>query len=94
MGAEQRGNCLPSRLTFDRAPFPGRLEQGGGAKLARLYPKSRGKPAVVRLDCYDTPDAPLREFVEQFTARVRESAEFERVLKEEGFITSLRFEYN
>ena len=63
-------------------------------QLAKLYPESKGKPAVVRLDCYDTPDAPVREFVDRFAAYVRDAADIQRDLKSKGFVASLRFEYS
>jgi hypothetical protein len=62
--------------------------------LTKLYPHSKGKPAVVRLDCYDTPDAPVREFVERFATYVRDAADIQRDLKAKGFVAALRFEYN
>ena len=62
--------------------------------LARLYPKSKGKPAVVRLDCYDTPDAPVREFVHRFAAHIHDAAEIQRDLRAKRFVASLRFEYS
>ena len=62
--------------------------------IARLYPESHGKAIVVRLDCYDTPDAPIREFVDQFAAHVCGAADIQRDLKAKGFVSSLRFEYS
>jgi hypothetical protein len=62
--------------------------------LAKLYPKSKGKPAVVRLDCYDTPDGPVRKFVDRFAAHVRDAPDIQRDLKSKGFVASLRFEYS
>lgn len=61
--------------------------------LASLHPESKGKPVVVRLDCYDTPDAPVRDFVGRFASYVGQAADIQGDLKAKGFIASLRFEY-
>ncbi|HEX8323275.1 MAG TPA: hypothetical protein VF595_05105 [Tepidisphaeraceae bacterium] len=61
--------------------------------LAKLYPESKGKAAVVRLDAYDTPDTPVRDFVGQFANHVRNTAQIQWDLNANGFVTSLHFEY-
>ena len=62
--------------------------------LAQRYPDSRGKPAVIRLDCYDIPDSPMRKFVTGFAESIRDSQEVQRDLLAQGFVKSLGFEYN
>lgn len=62
--------------------------------LAGKYPDSRGRPVVVRLDCYDTPDQPVRDFMKRFAEAVANSEEVQRDLVAHGFVQSLGFEYN
>ena len=63
-------------------------------QVAALYPQSKGKPVVIRLDCYDTPDTPVREFIDRFSVLIRDSADVQRDLKAKGFVSSLRFDYS
>src|SRR5262245_50880225 len=62
--------------------------------LARKYPDSRGKPVVIRLDCYDTPDRPVRDFMKRFAEAIATSEEIQRDLAAQGFVQSIGFEYN
>jgi uncharacterized protein DUF6572 len=62
--------------------------------LAARYPESRGKPAVIRLNCYDTPDRPVREFMKRFAECIAESEEVQRDMAAQRFVQSLVFEYN
>lgn len=62
--------------------------------LAGKYPDSRGKPIVVRLDCYDTPDGPVRDFMKRFAEAIANSEEVQGDLVTKGFVQSLGFEYN
>jgi hypothetical protein len=62
--------------------------------LAAKYPDSRGKPVVIRVDCYDTPDQPLRDFIERFSEHIVKSEEVQRDLASQGFVRSLSVEYN
>lgn len=62
--------------------------------LAAKYPDSHGKAVVIRLDCYDTPDKPVRAFMKRFVESIANSEEVQRDLIAQGFVTSLGFEYN
>ena len=57
--------------------------------LAKLYPDSKGKRVIIRLDCYDTPEKSVKEFFERFADLVREWDEVQRDIKQLGFIDSL-----
>jgi hypothetical protein len=61
--------------------------------LARRFPESVGKPAVVRLDCYETPDEPVRSLLHRFETHVRESDEWRQALTAAP-VASLVFEYH
>jgi hypothetical protein len=62
--------------------------------VARLYPESRMRPFVIRLDCYDTPDQPARDFVARFAEAIAASEEINRDMASQGFVRSLQFEVN
>ena len=62
--------------------------------LAQRYPDSHRKPAVIRLECYDLPDSPVRMLVTRFAESIRDSQEVQRDLLAQGFVKSLDFEYN
>jgi hypothetical protein len=62
--------------------------------LAGKYPDSRGRPVVIRLDCFDTPDGPVRDFMERFGEAIANSEQVLRDLTAQGFVRSLGFEYN
>ena len=85
---------LTANLRRVRQRFRNCVDVAIDGHLATHYPQSKGKPAVVRLDCYDTPDAPVREFVDRFAAHVRGAADIQRDMKDKGFVASLRFEYS
>src|SRR5262245_65995942 len=57
--------------------------------LAAKYPDSRGKPVVIRVDYHDTPDQPLRDFIERFAEHIVKSEEVQRDLASQGFVQSL-----
>jgi hypothetical protein len=61
--------------------------------LARRFPESVGKPAVIRLDCYETPDEVVRSLLHRFEAQLRESDEWRQALAAAP-VASLAFEYN
>jgi hypothetical protein len=62
--------------------------------LAVKYPDSQGRPVVIRLDCYDTPDQDVCDFIQRFSEHVTNSDEIQRGMAAQGFVQSLEFEYN
>jgi hypothetical protein len=62
--------------------------------LSAKYPQSRGRPVIVRLDCYDTPDTPVRDLLRRFAQHIRDSKEVQRDLAAGGHVNSIDFEYN
>jgi hypothetical protein len=62
--------------------------------LVARYPDSRGKPVVIRLDCYDAPDEPLNGFLKRFADHIARSPELQRDFVAQGFVQSLSFEYH
>src|SRR5262249_35627295 len=50
-------------------------------QFARTFPESMGKPAVIRLDCYDTPEKPVRAFFERFKKAITDNAEIQRDIR-------------
>ncbi len=62
--------------------------------LASKYPDSKGKPVVIRLDCYETPREPVEEFFQAFAEHIEESEEIQADLRHKGFVGSLGFEYS
>ena len=62
--------------------------------LVAQYPDSCGKPVVIRLDCYDTPGQPVRDFMTRFAEAIANSEEIQRDLVDQGFVQSIGFEFN
>jgi hypothetical protein len=62
--------------------------------LAGEFPDSRGKDVVIQLDCYDTPDEAVSIFFGRFRDHVSGSSEIQADIKRQGFVRSLRLEYN
>jgi hypothetical protein len=62
--------------------------------FAAKFPDSLNKPVVVRLDCYDTPDKPVRDFIKRFADGIANSKDLQLDLLNQGFVTSIHFEYN
>ena len=62
--------------------------------LAALYPESRGKFVLIRVDAYDTPQGAVREFVERFVLHVEGSAEIQDAVARQDFVSALDFECN
>ena len=48
----------------------GCLDAALDGQLADKYPNSRGKTIVVRIDCYDLPQADIDDFVQRFAEGV------------------------
>lgn len=59
--------------------------------LTRRYPDAAGQPIWIRVDCYDTPDEPIRSFLARIESHLRASHEFRQTAVP---LTMLHFEYN
>jgi hypothetical protein len=62
--------------------------------LARMYPESRGRPAVIRLDAYDIPEAEVEAFFYRFAEHTHGSSEVQAAIAEHGYVSDLSFEYH
>jgi hypothetical protein len=86
-----------SRELFDDLLMQDRLydcvEIACEGHLVRQFPESAGKPAVIRLDCFETPNEPVRSLIHRFETHVRESDEWRQALAAAP-VASLVFEYN
>jgi hypothetical protein len=61
--------------------------------LADEYPESYGKPVVVRLNCFGTPDALTRAVFQRLEEQTLKSPEVHRAL-ESRLVARFAFEYN
>jgi hypothetical protein len=59
--------------------------------LSQRFPDAVGKPIWIRLDCYETPDEPVRSFFERFEKWLREGDEYRDGVMS---LDSLHLEYN
>jgi hypothetical protein len=67
--------------------------QQGSFPPGAAAPLLRG--VIIRLDCYDTPDEPMRGSVRRFAAHVDGDApKLQGELKAKGFVASLGLEYH
>ena len=61
--------------------------------LAQKYPDSQGKPVVIRLDGYDTPEE-VESFFHRFSETTLASSEVQSAIAEHGHVSNLLFEYH
>lgn len=62
--------------------------------LARSYPDSFGRMALIRLDCYDIPNEPVQKFFAKFSASIAGSEEIARDLDSNKTVSAIDFELN
>jgi hypothetical protein len=62
-------------------------------KLAELYPETAGKAVVLRLECWGTPDAPVRDFFERWAQHVQSDNEFAPSIARCPHVSSIGFVY-
>jgi hypothetical protein len=62
-------------------------------KLAELYPETDGKAVVLRLECWGTPDAPVRDFFERWAQHVQSDNEFAPSIARCPHVSSIGFIY-
>lgn len=84
---------IPAHLQRIQARLYDCVDAAIDGHLVKKYPDSRGKPVVIRLNCFDTPNTSVRELITRFAESIRESEEVQRDLIAQGFVSSLSFEY-
>jgi hypothetical protein len=62
--------------------------------VARLHPDSIGKLIVIRLNCYDTPQADLEEHFFRVAEYVHQSEEIQAAIRDKLYVAGLEFEFN
>lgn len=70
----------------------GCLEAALDGQLTAQFPKAKGKPLVVRVDCYDVPRDDVDDFVSRFAAGI--SALPDYATEGSSFVSGFRFEVN
>lgn len=70
----------------------GCLDAAVDGQLAVRFPESKGKQLVIRLDCYNVPEAEVAEFIERFSKGVLVTPDYERALNNNQYVRSVRFE--
>ena len=63
-------------------------------KLAEQFPDSASQPVLVRLDGYNLPELPVREFFERFSASVLQVPDYAAALKSSHTVPNISFELN
>ena len=63
-------------------------------QLAGLYPDSKGKDVVIRIDCFDTSVDEAADFFARFSKHIMKSEEIQDDLRAKAFVSSLSFEYS
>lgn len=61
-------------------------------KLAEQFPESTGKAVAIRLDAYNVPELPVREFFERFSQQVLHLPEYAAALKASTIVSRITFE--
>ena len=63
-------------------------------QLASLYPDSKGKDVVIRLDCFNIPTDDVVDFFDRFSKHIMNSEKIQNDLRTKDFVKSLSFEYS
>lgn len=70
----------------------GCLDAALDGNLAEQLPKSRGKPIILQIDCYDLPREEINDFVERFAAGVTKMPDYST--DSSRYVSSFQFEVN
>jgi len=54
----------------------GCLDAALDGQLAEQFPKAANKQVIIRIDCYDVPQAEVDEFIERFSEGIRELPDY------------------
>lgn len=63
-------------------------------QLAQQFPQTAGKTIIIQLDCYDAPEAELRDFFERFSQGIVELDDYKRALNQSPYVGELGFKLN
>jgi len=61
-------------------------------QLAERFPESSGKTIVIQLDCYNLPEAEIREFLGRFSKGVFSVPDYRDALKNSHFVKDISFD--
>lgn len=70
------------------------LEAALQGAVTAQYPKSRGKPLVIRLEAFNVPEAELRGFFGRFSDGVPKIPDYAKALRDQQFFPTISFELN
>jgi hypothetical protein len=62
--------------------------------LAAQYPQSCGKKVVIRLDCYDTPQAEMEQFFNRFVEHIRSNPTIQAKIAQTHHVKEIDFEFS
>lgn len=63
-------------------------------QLAQQFPQSKGKNVTIRLDCYDLPEAGIKDFYDAFSKGALQPDDYQEALQANPFVKNLYFEIN
>ena len=63
-------------------------------ELSKLYPESIGQSVVIRLDCYNVPQAEVEAFFRRFSEGVLSTPDYRAALADTRFVRGITFELN
>jgi hypothetical protein len=70
----------------------GCLDAAIDGQLAEKFPESRGKPVTIRVDFYNVPEVPVREFFQRFSSGVLDAPSYREALATTEFVRGVSFE--
>ena len=68
------------------------LEAAIDGKIADLFPESKGKSMIIRLNAFNLPETEVTEFFESFSKNVLLIPDFQKALKDNPFVKNVSFE--
>lgn len=70
----------------------GCLDAAVDGDLAQRYPASHGKSVVIQLDCYNVPEAEVREFFGRFSVGALSIDDYAGAVATSPFVSGISFE--
>src|SRR5688572_30677959 len=83
---------LDSELRRIQDRLYGSVDAALDGLLANDFPESLGKDILIRLDCYDLPEAEVGAFFDRFSDGVFLSEDYKEALQQSRFVKSISFE--
>ena len=87
-------NTVANELRRIQDRLYGCLDAALDGAVTGLYPDSLGSPLMIRLDAYDLPELPLRDFFATFSSEVVKLPDYVAAIASQPYFSRIEFELN